>query len=375
MILDITPKGTAAFFLSVDAERNLSFEKMKRNVDLEKFLKSPARKLAQKHWEGEHLFKTRRKFVAAVDSALATTIPIPVVLQREKSLHETPITIPELENAIAQEMGKIFNTCRSEAAGRLHADELDTVLVGARVRHFRIDGNAIVNPEGFVGKKIELLLELTFTTRDLFEMFKPFFNSPDAFFFAESPQARLASLARVRKLPVNLIVAGEQGSSLFVLDAARGKYPVLYRESLLWDFASLLRRIEAEFSVTDVVAKNLYDAYCNGRMSPSAARAFKKIIDPVFEAFFKEIEKKKIKGFVYLDAPYDLPVQFPYKRHGIVFERFPITEMLQELGFAGTDSEAPASSRHLLPFFEAYFDNRNEDINRKLRRRLHWLLE
>jgi len=32
------------------------------------------------------------------------------------------------------------------------------------------------------------------------------------------------------------------------------------------------------------------------------------------------------------------------------------------------------ASRYMFPFFEAYFDKSNSDINQKLRRRLHWLL-
>ena len=96
------------------------------------------------------------------------------------------------------------------------------------------------------------------------------------------------------------------------------------------------------------------------------------------EQFLKEVGKGKVKGSVYVDAPHDLPFALPYKRAGATFDRFPLAEILQQLGFAeregdgGTDA---ALSRHLLPFIEAYFDKSNSEINQKLRRRLHWLAD
>ena len=58
--------------------------------------------------------------------------------------------------------------------------------------------------------------------------------------------------------------------------------------------------------------------------------------------------------------------------------RFPLAEILQQLGFAEREGDAgtdAVASRHLLPFLEAYFDKSNSEINQKLRRRLHWLAD
>jgi hypothetical protein len=378
LILEITPTGTNGLFLSVDEEKKLIFEKLAKNINLKKFFKSPVRSVAQKSWEGKYFFKAHRKVIAAVDSSLATTIPIPLELPRDLSSAKEEIVLPELENLIAQSMGKIFNQCRSEAAKRLAIHELDTIMVGAKARNFKVDNNLVVNPVGFTGKKITLLLELTFTRRELFEDLKQFFNSPEEFFFAESSQARLASLARARKLPLNLIIADNVGTSVFVLQKAKDEYPVLYREKLLWNFNEMFRRIATELGVSDTIAKEFYHAYLNGAMSDSAERAFKKFIDPVIDELLKEIEKGKLKGFVYVDAEHELPFTFPYRHGGAIFDQFPLTEILTQLGFANMKGNGESSgtlSRHLLPFIEAYFDKSNSDINRKLRRRLHWLTD
>lgn len=376
LILEITPSGTSGLFLSVDEEKNLIFEKLAKNINLKKFFRSPVRNVTQRSWEGKYFFKSHRKVIASVDSSLATTIPIPFDLPREEVNPKEEIILPELENMIAQSMGKIFNQCRSEAAKRLKIHELDTILVGAKARNFKVDNNLVVNPVGFTGKKISLLLELTFTSRELFEGLKDFFNSPEEFFFAESSQVRLSSLARARKLPLNLIVLDGAGASLFVLEKAKDQYPVLYRENLAWSLNGLFDQIKEEMGVSNNVAQEMYHTYVDGRMSDSAERAFKKSIDSSIGEFLKEIEKGKLKGFVYVDSEHALPFKFPYKHTGATFDQFPLSEILQQLGFAGMQGKGEQEavlSRHVLPFIEAYFDKSNSDINQKLRRRLHWL--
>lgn len=376
LILEITPKGTSGLFLGVDDDKNLIFEKLSKNINLKKFLRSPVRNVTQRSWEGKYFFKSHRKVIATVDSSLTTTIPIPLDLPREEADPKEEIILSELENMIAQAMGKIFNQCRSEAAKRLNIHELDTILVGAKARNFKVDNKLVINPVGFTGKKISLLLELTFTGRELFEDLKDFFNSPEEFFFAESSQVRLSSLARVRNLPVNLLVLDGMGTSLFVLEKAKDQYPVLYRENLSWNLDGLFGRIKGEMGVSDAVAREMYHAYLDDKMSETAGRAFKRSIDTSINDFLKEIEKGKLKGFVYVDSEHALPFKFPYKHTGATFDQFPLSEILQHLGFAdmqGGSEEQAVLSRHLLPFVEAYFDKSNSEINQKLRRRLHWL--
>ena len=113
-------------------------------------------------------------------------------------------------------------------------------------------------------------------------------------------------------------------------------------------------------------------------MSAAAARAFKKVIDPAVDALLKEAEKAKLQGFVYIDADHNLPFAFPHKSGGMTFDRFPAGEILHQLGFANEMADRMprrAAYRNLLPFIEAYFDRSNSEINQKLRRRLHWLVD
>ncbi len=376
LVLEVTPAGTNALFLSVDEDNVLTIEKSVAGADLKKFLNSPFRSITQKSWEGKYFFKSRRKVIVSADPSLATTMPIPLDLARDRTKWKDEITLDELENLIAQAMQKVFTQCRSEAAKRLGVDDIHTIMVGAKVNRFKIDGHAVMNPIEFTGKKISLLLELTFTSRDVFENLKQFFSAPDEFFFIESPQAALLSIARARELPISIVM----GNQLFVFQKVEGDYPVLYREPLPWSFASIFRRIADEFGVSEKVAKDLYYAYRRGELSESAKRGLKKAIQPAVDNFFEAIAKAKLTGTVYIDTAYPLPFDAPHRESGAKFEELPIGEILAELGLqsttdGSTNSELQALFRNLAPFLESYFAKSTSEINQKLRRRLHWLAD
>ncbi len=380
-MLEIGPRGTDGLFLSVDEDRNITLEKLIEGAPLERFLASPARKLAQKSWEGKHLFDGRRRVVAAAGPSLATTIPVPLALARDHANRKTRITIAELENLIAQAMARVFNGCRAEAARRFGAGELDAVLVGAAAKRFAVDGRPLASPVGFAGKNITLVLEFTFAVRALFDALAPFFSSPEGLFFAEAPQAHLRALSRVRKLPLNLVVAdGAENAALYLLMQPTGAYDVLYREELHWSFPMIEQAIAEAFAVDGRTAGELYCLYHRGELSRAAARVFRKAAAPALAAFSREMERKKTAGPVYLDMPHPLaPADGT-----AVFEKHPMGELLDELGCTlspggayGTimgDERRREVLRPLLYFIEAYFDRSGSSINRKLRRRLHWLV-
>jgi hypothetical protein len=381
VILEILPTETNGFFLSVDDDRNLIFEKQVTGLDLAKSLGTPSLGIAQKSWEGQYLFKSHRKVIAIASSDVATTIPVPLDLHRESSVAKDVLTLPEFENLIAQAMAKIFNRCRTEAGKRFDAGELEVVLVRAKARSITFDGKAVTDPVGRAGKKISLLLELTFARREVFENLKQFFSSPEEFFFVESPQALLNAFSQVRPLPQNLIVANDDGktSSLFILENTAIGHPVLYREKIDWHSTAPIQEIMATLDVPQSVAEDLYTTHRGGKVSATVARHFEKMTDAAVQKLLAEVAKAKIKGVIYLDASHALPFDLPYRANGVVFEAAPLDAVMQKLGFTGAIGEWPVPhhviARHLAPFFEAYFEKDNSEINRKLRRRLHWLAE
>jgi hypothetical protein len=380
LVLEVTPAGTNALFLSVDEDHNLILEKSVSNADLKKFLKSPLRQISQKTWEGNYFFKSHRKVIVSADPSVATTMPIPLDLSRERSRWNDEITLTELENLIAQAMAKIFTQCRNEAAKRIGIDDIHTILVGAKANRFKIDNHSVMNPIGFTGRKLSLLLELTFTSREVFENLRQFFKSPDEFFFIESPQASLLAINRSRPLPLNIIHENASGgATLFVFQKVNDAHPVLYREKLPWSFDSIFARLGEELGVSAEVARELYHEYRSGNLSEAAKRGFKRALQPSVDALLDAIEKAKISGSVFFDADHPAPFDLPHKHKGVTFAELPVAEILTELGLQtkGDISEEliRARFRHIAPFLESYFAKSVSEINQKLRRRLHWLAE
>lgn len=373
LVLEIAPHKTKGTFLAVDEDRNITIEKVEEKPDVRPFLAS-AMRLFERKLAARSPLLTARRVIAVADSSLATTIPVPLSLMRDQANIKSKITLAELENLIAQAMAKIFNGCRNEAARRLVVSELDAVLVGATTQNFELDERDVRSPVGYGGKKITLSLELVFAARDIFETLKPLFNGEEEdpsgrFFFGEAPQVALRALSRAHELPINLVSGNGENSSLYVFTKPKGEYPVLYREKLNWRFGSLTGKIKDAFLVSEGAADELYCLYESGKMSDAALRAFKKELEPAAAGLFEELARVKVAGPVYIDLPHPLPFPLPHKEGGVTLEGQPIQEILAGLGFTAANVARP-----ILYFIEAYFDKTDSPINRKLHRRLHWLV-
>ena len=339
---------------------------------------SPFRRAAQASWEGEYFFDRRRKIIAAADATLATTIPIPLLWHREAERAQVPLALEELDDHIGQAMPKIVSQCRAEAAGRFGVDLIDAVLVDARAVGITIDGRPAAMAEGFLGSEISLVLELTFTRRTVFDHFKTLFNSPEPFFFAESPQVRLRILSLVRPLPLSLVTVGAHTSesSLFIFQKAKEKYPVLYRERFAWSFEAAMRALEKYFSVSRRAAEDIYKAYAQGGVSPNVRRALDEHMVPLADSFFAAVRRAKIRGLAYTDAPYDLPFGIPHQEGRVVFDQLPLDRHIQKVrSFVRVRRPSPhILFRHFAPFLSMYFDHDSGALNARLRKRVHWLM-
>lgn len=377
LILDVAPQGASALFLDFDERRELVFKKIVENLDLKKFLASQAGSIFQKSWEGNYFFNSRRRLIVLADASLATTIPVPLDFKRGTELADSPITQDEVEDWFARATARIFAGCRLEASRRLRTSDVDTVLVSQRVDHVTIDGRVAVDPIGRVGKKISFIIELTFANRELSELLVPFFNAPGEFFFAEAPQARLAALARIGALPVNIITARDNSKpSLFVFQEAEQGCLVVYREPFSWDSIAAVKNIAANIGIDLTTAEEIYNFFVRGAVSDAAKKYLDMLVTPSVKQFFQAVDKANIRGSVYLDAPRDLPLTLPRRRRHAVIEDVPVGTLLKKFGFS-VGSETPISPRialrYLAPFFELYFDNNCSDINDLLRKKLHWL--
>ncbi len=366
LVVGIFPQRTTGLLLSVDKDRNLKPEKFWDDFSFKALGPKPLRVLRKK------------KLIVAADPAFVTTVFSPLEFERGEPDYNKPVSLAELERLISQAIDKEFHHYRSEASNRLSLEELDTVLVGARADNFKVDGHKVLNPLGFTGKKLAAVLELTFTTRNVFDDFKEFFNARDGFHFTGTAEAGLRMLALVGAHPVNLLMVDHGGSRVFTLDkVAWGES--ISRESLGWSFVSLFEAIAAALPVGRDIVLNFYYDRLNGNVSENFARALGRVMKPVCDEFFAELNQSRLAGPVYVHSSVPLPFLLPHEKGRMQLEELPTEKIMEKLGLRARASEWPMPASevfmHMAPFLEFYYNKSGSEINRRLRRRLHWLIQ
>lgn len=366
LLLEIAPRRTSGLLIALDRDKNISAEKYWEDFSFEKLRGDPLKNLR------------KRQIIVSAHPSFTTTIVSPISLEREEGSASEPISLPELENIFSRALGKIFNQHRGEASGRLGVPELDAVLVGARADSFKIDGHLVLNPLGFHGKAVEAVLDLTFTTRDIFEDLGEFFKARDGFFFTNLPRAALFALSRISAPPINLVLVRSGESFYFLLDKAAWGHRV--REGKIdWSLERVFEALRTALGVSPKVTLTTYAKHVGNELSSHFSRSVGRALAPEKDALLLEIRKINPRGVVYIDSPAPLPLEFPLRVGRAVLGEAPLEEILKKFGFRLAERrwelDTSETFSKLAPFFEFYFDKSDSEINRRLRRRLHWLIQ
>ena len=367
LVLEVRPQRTGGLLLSVDKDKNIILEKTWADF--------PAAKMSPNRTSGVLRKKT---LIVSVDPALSAVLAFPVELRRDPTNSLTPLNLIELENLLAQSISKVFNKHRAEAAQKLGLHELDAILVNSKVGNFKIDGHHVVNPIGFPGGSVGAVLELTFTTRPIFENLKDLWNASEGFFMTNFARSGLMLLSRTQPPPVNLITASYDKTLCYSMKkAAWGN--IVYEGKLDWLYNSVFRAVALSVGVSRDVVWGLYQYYLNNELSEDFRRTFERIVRPEADRFFKELKKSKLGGRVYFYSSVPLPFLASARYGRVVVDEFPLSQTLNKTGFRLDSSGWILPSREifmrLAPFFEFYYDQSDSDINQCLRRRLHWLIQ
>lgn len=369
LILEISPEEVNGLLLGLDADKKITPRKFLRGTDWARLARRPGLR---------HLVTN---IIISADSSLAYTASIPVIFRRERPKEE--LTAVELENLLAQTVGKAFNQCRQEAARSLKIDDLDVVLVNSRVVNFKIDGHHVLNPLGFRAEKVEAALELTLTTRGLFEEMRGFLSAgwsasrpENSFFFIETAEAELSVVSRVQKLPLSIIRLGHFHSTYYVLEeAAVGR--LREKGNLRWTAQEIIAAMQNGWRVTHASAEKSYHMFLRNELSAHSRKAMEKILAPPGKLLLAELQKTKLKGKVFVDSPLPLPFALPSRRGKFVLDEPPLQQVLGHFGFELYPREWPLPPHRIFkfaaPFLEYYYDRSDLHANRWLRRHLNWL--
>ena len=366
LLLEIAPKRTSGLLLGVDKDKNIRLEKFWEDFSFKKIHGDPLKALR------------KRQVIASANSDFVTNVIAPVSLERDRASAERPITLPELENLFAQAIGRMHAQHRGEASKHLDLDELDTVLVGARASDYKIDDHLVLNPLGFHGKNVSAILELTFAARTIFDDLKEFFKAREGFFFTNLPRAALFALSRVNQPPLGLLSIDGGRSFCFMLDKTAWGHSIK-EAKFNWSLGGIFEAIARGLSVSPEITFAVYDKFLNNETSNHFSNSLERTLKPEKEKLFAELRKLNPRGRIYVHADAPLPFNYPVSVGRAALDELPTEEALRRFGFRLEEKNWPFSKSETLmrlaPFFEFYFDKSDSEINRRLRRRLHWLIQ
>ena len=353
MLLDVSPEKIGGLLLSLDDQKKIRKEKSWE--DLEKGASS--RRFPS--------ISSVSRVIVACDPELAFKVFIPLSIKRESGAE--PLEKTELENLLAQAIGKVFNHYRREASLVLGVDELDTILADSNVSGFEVDGHKVMNPVGFKPKEMNAVMEMTFAARQTFEKVKLVRKNTDLF-FTEKGQAQAATAKRMGTKRTDFLLLGSRKSYLYPSCNSGTHYA---RRELKWSKDSLVAEICRHWSLSETAARNIYGYYAKERVSPSLEKYFKKIFSRTVRDFVGHVNKLKMSMKVYISG--EVPVELMGRS---TFLELPVESFAAKSGFIIDTASFPINPvtfRQLAPFFEFYYDNSDSEINGWMKRRLHWL--
>ena len=276
--------------------------------------------------------------------------------------HDNPrqeLGLADLENYISQAIWKTFDRCRNEAATRLEVNEVDLLLTDARVMEIRIDGHPVINPHGFTGSKLDVVLAITMVKRDKFV--------EEADIILEGGSVRAHLLAKDKNLKEALYIEVKNNTTtVFHITPEK----ISYLSEFEWGEKELTKLLKEELGLaTDQSAGEIHLRYVRGELSERATKKINKIFYDAFSTFvnggvmtlknFLKPRSDKLPP-IYLKSFFPLP-------ESVYRKRFPFNN--KKIRFLGV-----ANKLALQDFVGDSIHSVYQELNQLAKRRIKWLM-
>ena len=293
------------------------------------------------------------KEIVDLDSGSAATIFSFIKLPRDNPREE--LGIVELENSLSNAIWKMFDSIREGVAGRLKVDGADLLLTDARVIGMRIDGHQIINPSGFTGKELEILLAITMVKRDSFIEGKELF---------EGGSVRAYLIAKEAGFEDSIYIeVGENSTTMFEITSSG----ISYIGEFEWGGEKLAMAIQEELGVLPTTASGIYERHAYGKVSDHVKKKMDKIFYDALADFvngvtlgIRNVKSDKGSSQVYLHTFFPIPEDLRKKRFS--------------LGERRVRFLAPTGNSDISEFVADDVHSRYEELNQLARRRIKWLM-
>lgn len=295
------------------------------------------------------------KEIIDLDSDSAVTIFSFVEIPRSNPDEE--LGMVDLENYISHAIWKLFDGLKVGAAERLEVNEVDIILTDARVMGIKIDGHQVFNPQGFTGKKIEILLAITMVRRDKFV--------EDAHLF-EGGSVRAYMLAKEMGFYDAVYVESNDNKTVMFSINSKG---VNFMNDFDWGGDNVIESLKSAFEISLYAAEGMHKRHVKGMVSQNVARNLDKVFYDGLDEFVDGVtinmkdslsRKRKELPPVYLHTFFPVP-------EGIHRKRFAFGD--KKLRFLHS-----TGSQDLQEFVDDDVHDIYSELNDLARRRIKWLM-
>ena len=265
---------------------------------------------------------------------------------------------------------------RALAARRLKVEDLDAVLLDARVMHLTADGIPVIHHLPDLSKKeLRGMLHVVFTARPVFHDLHDLLHSGKELFVTERNKAAMAFLEHgslEHKTSIRLLDLAP-GAEIYTVFAPKEELPLKVAE-FPWQ-GSVDRLLMREWGVSESAARTILDGAVENGASSRMADFLNRLTAESAETFEKALYKFRIGGEVHVRRTARLPFALPRTLGKAALAEFPFAENFKALGFemAGANAPDPDLADLLLPFLEYYYHRGDPLSHRALTRQIHWI--
>jgi hypothetical protein len=304
--------------------------------------------------------------VVSLHPNLAHTFVLPFRLSRKKD--EAPIQPENLQTMLRDFLAKTTFEMRRAAADALGVEELDAIILDARLTKILSDGAEVRDARPIEGRKIEGFMQVILTTRAVFHDLHDLLHSGRELFFTERGPAALAFLARHLEGPLELLDLEPQGGWLFRID--HDAEEVVKKTQFRWDADDIPSALAEAWGLSKKAADDAYAMFLCGGFSDRAKRFATKLFAPIEEAFDRTLVKTKASGTVYLRTITPLPFHLPESRAEAELTDLPLAELLEK---SGLNWDLKGDALLFMSFLEYYYHRGDPHGHKMLTRHIHWI--
>ena len=319
LVVEITPRGVRA----TEALANFS----------EKII----RIFTPRNYQGLVDFKKRgkilenTKIVLSLSHEFATTVYETLFFARENKKAE--ISEAELDNVASSAVWKVFDKHRAAAAVKMSVGEADVALSDINVWSMALDGRKVLNPLGFPGKKIEMLVSETMIPKEVVVALASVFPKELVVLISESAMS-FARVTREAARQREQFLFSHVGDKITSLIMSRGG-DIVHHDSFGWGTDDAAAGLAKEFLEDGKIADSVVASYNLKRGSQFFLQKAESIMEKEYKLFAHGMSRvfKELNGrLAYIYAPRVLPdfvFRIPLRnKSGRIVKIFPAGEKL-----------------------------------------------